>query len=400
MRLWAAMNKYLYNLFFLSMLIHSVSTLYSLGNDAFGEEMQFAIPSYCELIMESIAFYYMLSNIRYILKGSLKIRIFLWLCYVTISVLLFSNGKTMLFDLRQVVMWGSVFFMGYIVAKDNPEYVVRFRKLIMIFLPVFVFIFYFISQFRTFGINQDGVIASNNTIYFILMLLPVLQLAESKKVQLILLALITLCVLYSMKRTAIIATVMCVLAYVYYSWLKHNRDIMKKAMVVLAAGSTAYGLYSMLDGSYLFSRFESIQEDKGSNRLDIYSVVWDKIVVSSDSEILFGHGFNAVMRNNASGENQSAHNDFLEILYDYGLFGLMLYLSIIAAVVRLALRVKRERRFSDLFLPMAMSVFILLIVSMFSHLAIYPMYYIYLTCFWGIVVGTIHYRRVRLAMPD
>lgn len=143
----------------------------------------------------------------------------------------------MLFDLRQVVMWGSVFFMGYIVAKDNPEYVVRFRKLIMIFLPVFVFIFYFISQFRTFGINQDGVIASNNTIYFILMLLPVLQLAESKKVQLILLALITLCVLYSMKRTAIIATVMCVLAYVYYSWLKHNRDIMKKAMVVLAAGS-------------------------------------------------------------------------------------------------------------------------------------------------------------------
>lgn len=397
MRSQTAMNKYLYNLFFLSMLIHSVSTLYSLGNDAFGEEMQFAIPSYCELVMESIAFYYMLSSARFILNGSLKIKMFLWLCYVIISVLLFSESKTMLFDLRQVVMWGSIFFMGYIIAKDSPEYIIWFRRLILIFLPVFIFMFYFISQFRTFGIDQDGVIASNNTIYFILMLLPLLQLTESRKAQSLLLVLITVCVMYSMKRTAIIATVMCILIYVYYSWLKNNRDIMKRALIVLVVGAAAYGLYSAMAGSYLVSRFESIQEDKGSNRLDIYSVVWDKIVVSSDSEILFGHGFNAVMRNNASGEKQSAHNDFLEVLYDYGLFGLTLYLSIIVSVVRLALRVKRERRFSDLFLPMAMSVFILLIVSMFSHLAIYPMYYIYLTCFWGIVVGTMHYRSVRLA---
>lgn len=47
------------------MLIHSVSTLYSLGNDASGRRCNLPIPSYCELIMESIAFYYMLSNIRY-----------------------------------------------------------------------------------------------------------------------------------------------------------------------------------------------------------------------------------------------------------------------------------------------------------------------------------------------
>lgn len=389
------MNKYLYTLFFLSMLIHSVFTLHSLGNDAFGVGVQFALPGYCEFIMECIAVYYMLLNIPVLLNGPLRIKIFVWLCYVTFSVFLLSKGDSILFDLRQVLMWGTTFFMGFFIARDNPEYMLRFRKLIIVFLPVLIIMFYYISQFRTLSIDVDGVIASNNTIYFLLVLLPLLLIAGSKNAKTFFLIVIGICVMYSMKRTAFIALVLCALLYVYYFFLRNNKHILKKTFVVLTGVIFLCVLYSQLSDSYLVSRFESIQEDKGSNRLDIYAVVWDKITISSNSEILLGHGYNSVMRNNASGEGKSAHNDFLEILYDYGILGFILYVAIIISVIRLTLRVKRDNRNSSLFVPMAMSVFILLVVSMFSHLAIYPMYYIYLTCFWGMIAGRVQYHKVR-----
>ena len=81
-------------------------------------------------------------------------------------------------------------------------------------------------------------------------------------------------------------------------------------------------------------------------------------------------------------EYTSAHNDFLEIVYDYGIIGLILYVLFLGNMIKnlFKLYVNRSRYFS-----MALSATILyLVVSTSSHLIIYPTYIVFLLLFMSV----------------
>ena len=77
----------------------------------------------------------------------------------------------------------------------------------------------------------------------------------------------------------------------------------------------------------------------------------------------------------------SAHNDFLEVLYDFGAIGFIFYVLIHLSLIKWTLRLFRAR--SELAFPVLISYVCFIVMSMVSHLILYPTYFGLLTAFWA-----------------
>ena len=145
-------------------------------------------------------------------------------------------------------------------------------------------------------------------------------------------------------------------------------------------------LVSFDDKSYdinILDRLETIFEDKGSGRLGIWENTWEMQMDSSLAGWIFGHGFNAVYINSVP--QYSAHNDFLEVLYDFGIIGFILYINFYIIIIKYSKKLYNAR--SKYTAPFVSSIVLALIMSITSHLIIFPTYFIYLCLFWGVIIA-------------
>ena len=165
-----------------------------------------------------------------------------------------------------------------------------------------------------------------NVAYQIVALLPLLWFWRKKPlVQYGLLVLVSLAVLSTAKRGAIIITILCFLYLVSQS-LKNSTRRQKFGyfllVVLFVAVILALALNYYSNNAYLQQRWENTQDGNSSGRDYIYRQFWNAYINSNSLELLFGHG----MRSSVSLIGYSAHNDWLQFLFDYGLFGALVYL--------------------------------------------------------------------------
>jgi O-antigen ligase len=95
---------------------------------------------------------------------------------------------------------------------------------------------------------------------------------------------------------------------------------------------------------------EEIEETGGAGRAEIWERAWKKIREGSLLRLLFGYGNGAKLVLNKSGRVSAMHNQLLQVLANYGLVGLGLYLSLLWESFRNILR--RNRRYAGSFLGM------------------------------------------------
>ena len=140
--------------------------------------------------------------------------------------------------------------------------------------------------------------------------------------------------------------------------------------------------FTILDESGGFlSRFETVTNDEGSGRLDVYKSYIKEFAIMDSNQLIVGHGFNS----GVSLMGISAHNDWLETLYDFGIFGLVIYAVFnVLLLKRVFMLIKLNSPFAG---PYAASYAIFVTMSMISHLIIYPNYFTVMVAFWGWVDG-------------
>ena len=156
--------------------------------------------------------------------------------------------------------------------------------------------------------------------------------------------------------------------------------------VVLIAG--VFILFERIDdytGGVLTERVNKEETDEGKGREAIWAITISMIQESSPAKLLTGHGHFGVRQD--SWLEISAHNDFLEVIYDYGLIIFFLYLCLWYYVLRRAYSLYRAR--SPLFIPYSSSLSIFLAMSVVSHLILYTTYFNYLVMFWGMIEAII-----------
>ena len=215
-----------------------------------------------------------------------------------------------------------------------------------------------------------------NSSYIILLFLPLILCIDNKIIKYCAVIFIAVLVLSSGKRGGIIALGLSLALFFVFKSIseskkKHNITFVSLLLSLVLLSVVSYFLFDWMDQSYdniLTQRFETMKETGGSDRSTIYETTTQMIVTSDFPSLMIGHGWNGVLRN--SPLKCSAHNDYLEVLYDYGLFVFFIFLTTLFYMFKqLSTMVNTQSKYAGHF---ACAVTQFLVLSMVSHIIIYP----------------------------
>ena len=301
----------------------------------------------------------------------------IWCCLMPFIMIHSHNNHPSEYALT--IIWSLLFEVSYRICISNSNRLLKFRKL---FVIVFAWGVLLLIQSRIIMTHLDH--DQTNTIYFSLLALPWVMLPDNRRFRIFVMAIFSILVLFSMKRSAMLIMALVWGSYFYF-YLKQKRNKLVGLFLVIILLIAGYIVVSRVNekmGGRIEERMtEETGEDTG--RLAIWAIVITMIQDSSLSEYMFGHGHCAVKRDMPF--ELSAHNDILEVIYDYGLLILVLYLLLWYYIIMRCRGLYRIK--SPLFIPYLVSVTIFVIMSMVSHLILYTSYFNYLVVFWGCVEG-------------
>jgi len=282
----------------------------------------------------------------------------------------------------QSLFWVASFTLSYVIAYKSRNSI-QSAKLITILIPIFAILFFNVRQFSA-GRGIPDII----TAYYNLFLLPFLLTVNKKALKFSLLIIIFTTIILSMKRAGFLAFILALFVYflIHYKSYIYSK---KRLYVIFSGVMTAMLLFLFFDffiKKYeitILSRLYAVFDDLGSGRYEIWKKTWNMIKCSDFFSLLFGHGFNAVYMDSVP--QYSAHTDLLEVIYDYGILGSIFYLCFYLRLIKYYKHLNKIK--SEIAAPFASSLCIALVISAFSHLIIYPTYFIFNCIFWGLVTG-------------
>lgn len=342
------------------------------------------------LAIEIISLLFIVTNWKYLSFTPIKAIVTLWIFFVVISQImsfLAGNGgiSNVFINIVYVLYWPLCFLFASVFAYVYP---MKLNKFVNLFLLCFIeSLILYVIILNTKGIFSYMDLESSNEIYYPLLFSPWLLMLKNEKVKFLCFVLLGIAVLYSTKRSALLAYVL--IAVPYYIQLGQRifrtRFFALFLLVFLAIGSVAvFDRIDSLMDNRLTTRIENVGEDRGSGRLDIWNEVVKQQKCSSFTEWIFGHGHNSVQKYViVFGKGFSAHNDYLQVLFDYGIFSLLLIFSFLFLLIKRLFRLYHTK--SIYFIPYYASIVLFLVLTMVSHLIKYPTYFVFLTIFWGAI---------------
>jgi len=317
-------------------------------------------------------------------KNSVVLRfVIIWVYAIIIQTILTSEdvGRCLL-NFYYVSIWPVSFICLYTISSNsdvlqNDLIIQRFAVLSF----VAVLLFYVTARFAFNEITQIGSIGSS---YFLMCFVPWVFIVKDLKLRYILIALVAITILISSKRTSILGLALFIFVYVFSA--RRGRNIFAHFFVmcffVVAVGSLFYYVDDKLLGGHITERFSNF-ESGAEARDEIRLATLIQFNNSSTVEKIIGHGYNTVINNNPFG--LSAHNDYVETLYDHGLVFSVLQIFIIVRLLLLSYKLYESNNF--LFPSTFASVALYVMMAYTTHLILYPYYFCILTGFWGFVEG-------------
>lgn len=232
---------------------------------------------------------------------------------------------------------------------------------------VIMFILTYFSFYDTDNILLNIHLGSS---YYSLYALPLVMLFPSKTLRILGLLLVVIAVFSSAKRGGVMALLISGISYILVKQIvspksKTRRLLIAIFLLLIFAGMVIY--IGTIGDNNVFERFEDIEKDNGSGRTEVWEETWRLINSQDIIHYLLGNGYNTVVAD--SRLVLSAHNDFLEVWYDYGVIGVLLYSScILTLIAGMISATKNKARFAAEY---AMTVSIVIILTSISHVQLY-----------------------------
>ena len=266
--------------------------------------------------------------------------------------------------MRDVVVVLFFLFTSTLAAKSDE---LKDFFATWIIVGMLIIAYFFLQNWRFMNAIDE---AHMGTAYWILFLMPILLHTPHKWLRYAGLILVGAILFASFKRGGILAFGCGLLAYLFVKEILIGRKFTKLIFFVIAIMALVL-VFIVVDNALdnLFTeRFMNIKDDGGSGRDQVWATTWRMIQQSEFEHLLFGHGHNSVLTN--SPLRLSAHNDFLECIYDFGLFGSLFYFLLHISLMRQIFRNIRLRNPEAAIMAFTYSFF--LILSLMSHVLIYP----------------------------
>lgn len=234
-------------------------------------------------------------------------------------------GANKILTLVSVTMlWSITFFIvGIMQLKDKEQETI---SLIISLVTIAISSVYILNK------DNDFTVEGYNSIYYIVTMLPFAYLVNNKFIKYLTILLAIMAIFSSQKSLCIIAIILMLLYC-----LIGNRKKLKKKVLLINLIAVIIILLILLIWSREISAF--IQNNAidlvndlqtGNGRYTIYTMIIEETRNLGFLDMLFGKGYMGV----ANELNIGAHNDFLEVVYDYGLIGLGLYIILWLCLIK------------------------------------------------------------------
>jgi len=319
------------------------------------------------------------------------IRILLtWGMYVSFVNLMYSGNSEYGYinTLTDVLWFPSVFVLFYSIFITN-KFDLLYSKFVKGF-PLFYFILFFLVFYKMviqFGSMDFGFVTTDqiNSVFWVLLLAPFAFLVESRSLKYLILVSTYILVLASTKRSAAIA-----LSLVLGISLINDFFIRKNAFK-----SIPIGIILLLFLVFIFNTsisklsinvVDRLQETSfyEEARIDLLRDSWANYQNKSLFSYFFGSGHRSTAFDRGRDMlSKTSHNDFFEVLYNYGIIGLILYFYFVWQISKRLIQLLRIG--GKYFHSYLASCVIFIVMSMVSHLVIYPSYFAFLLIFWALM---------------
>ena len=351
----------------------------------------FPFRDYLRLILAAwgiITLFRMIDLRRIAIKNILTPLLFLTFLIIPTTVLFYGLKTDFTWTVLQVgdaLAWIGVFSIAYRVGLQYPGMIKKAAPVLACSIIIYAALF---TQVKLFSAGRGIPLIS--TAYYTLFFLPFALLSQKKVIKWGGTVLVLYTLLLCMKRTGFIAFVVGIVIYILVEYRSAPKGSKKRAFVLLSGllALTAMYFFIMENTRGTFSvidRLLSTGQTSNEGREDVWPVVISMIRHSDIIALIFGHGFDTVIENSPLA--LSAHCDFLEVIYDYGVSGLLLYLTFYKRLWNGFIKMYRQG--SELAAPMSFTFVTAFVVSLFSHLIIFPTYFLGFCLFWGLAMGSV-----------
>lgn len=351
----------------------------------------FPFRDYLRLILAAwgiITFFRTIDVRRVAIRNILTPLLFLIFLIIPTTVMFYGLKTNFTWTVLQVgdaLAWIGVFSIAYRVGLQYPRMIKKAAPVLACSIAIYAALF---TQVKLFSAGRGIPLIS--TAYYTLFFLPFALLSEKKVIKWGGTVLVLYTLLLCMKRTGFIAFVAGIVVYILVEYRSAPKGSKKRAFVLIGGllALTAMYFFIMENTKGTFSvidRLLSTGQTSNEGREDVWPVVISMIRHSDIIALIFGHGFDTVIENSPLA--LSAHCDFLEVIYDYGVSGLLLYLTFYKRLWNGF--IKMYRHGSELAAPMSFTFVTAFVVSLFSHLIIFPTYFLGFCLFWGLAMGSV-----------
>ena len=203
-----------------------------------------------------------------------------------------------------------------------------------------------------------------------LLLVPLLLSFSNRKFLIVFVVVILFITFSSGKRSTFIAVVIALLVYMFVNSFNKNGMTVKSLLMFSVLLYALYYLISFIDvinEGLLLDRISNITDDGGSGRDYVWEGTIRMINKQDFTHSFFGSGYDGVIRNSVY--KLSAHNDFLEIRYDYGLIGVLLFIiSLLSLLKKCSVYIYKRNKYASHLLSL---IAMFGVLTMISHVVYY-----------------------------
>ena len=354
-----------------------------------GEDHYNAILSLAMLIMAGWGFI----NYRNKLKVTPMLRILLlFFAYILfLDLIYFDSINKVVFSIQWILPFLIAFYF-YKSPKDEPVI-----NITMVILAIITSITLFIGMslgnyvmaLSTMETEDSDTETIVNIVAFAMLTIPFIMMLKSTTIKWIVLFVILLATLVSSRRIATICLIASVLLSIPNSQPKQvdKKRKSKGLYTIIIIALLGYFTYIIVTGDLqeffelTLYRFQNADNSQGSGRIPLWNAVISAWGNNSVLDWIFGHGYLGVGK--IVRDHTASHNEFLEIITDFGIIGLFLYVSFHLRIISRMFYLYSKRspyRFSY-----TASYIIFFMYSLLGNVIIYPAYALPIFFYWGMV---------------
>ena len=271
--------------------------------------------------LEKITLFFIIVNLTYYLTS------YIWLDDPTETNL----GNTFF------CMMSLFIFMRLGHHKQITEEYITIAAIIIVFVSIPRYHYDSISLISYFG---RKVFTLNISTLF-LVSLPMLIIIKNKYISFFLLFICISFIFSSAKRGNVVAMIIPIICIVFYLIKENKNNIFGIVILtIFIIISINYFRQSITENEYILQRIEQTKNGDDSNRGMLYSKSWETWKDSeSYSQLFWGHGWDGTVKTIGN----RSHNDWLELLVDFGFFGFFVYFLLIVSFICLIVETKAKK---------------------------------------------------------